>query len=101
MAEAVILEFSGIGPAEYEAVNGQLGIDMATGAGDWPAGLLMHAAGTADDGAFVVSEVWSSREDHASFMESRLGAALAAGGVTARPTVRWVPLLACHFQPKS
>ena len=61
----------------------------------------MHAAGTADDGAFIVSEVWTSRQDQASFMESRLGAALAASGVTAIPDVRWVPLLACHFQPKS
>jgi hypothetical protein len=29
-------------------------------------------------------------------MTSRLGAALAAGGMTAPPKVRWVPLLACR-----
>jgi hypothetical protein len=29
-------------------------------------------------------------------MESRLGAALGAAGVTAVPAVRWVPLVAYH-----
>jgi hypothetical protein len=45
-----------------------------------------------------VSEVWSSRADQDAFMTSRLGAALAAGGVTAPPRVRWVPL-AAFYQP--
>ncbi len=96
MAEALILEFTAVGEAEYTAVNKQLGIDMHTGQGDWPAGLLSHAAGHADDGTFVVAEVWASRADQEAFMASRLGAALAAGGVTSPPKVRWVPLLAYH-----
>lgn len=100
MPEALILEFAGLGEAEYAAVNKQLGIDVHTGQGDWPAGLLSHAAGTADDGTFIVSEIWSSRADQGAFMESRLGTALGAGGVTAPPTVRWVPLIAYH-QPGS
>jgi hypothetical protein len=45
MAEALILEFTGVSEAEYAAVNKHLGIDMQTGQGDWPAGLLSHAAG--------------------------------------------------------
>jgi hypothetical protein len=94
MSEVLILEFTGVDAAAYAAVNAQLGIDMNTGQGDWPPGLLSHAAGTADDGAFIVTEVWSSRADQAAFMESRLGQALAAGGVTAMPNVRWVPLIA-------
>ena len=61
MPEALILEFTGVTEADYEAVNERLGIDMRTGQGDWPAGLLSHGAGPAGDGAFVVSEVWSSR----------------------------------------
>jgi hypothetical protein len=97
MPELLILEFAGLGEAEYAAVNKQLGIDMHTGQGDWPAGLLSHAAGTADDGTLIVSEVWSSRADQGAFMESRLGTALRAGGVTAQPTVRWVPLIAYHL----
>jgi hypothetical protein len=96
MPELLILEFSGIGEAEYQAVNNQLGIDMNTGQGDWPPGLLMHCGGTAGDGEFVVTEVWSSRQDQQAFMSSRLGAALAAGGVNSAPRARWVPLLAYH-----
>ena len=96
MPEALILEFTGVSEAEYAAVNKYLGIDMQTGQGDWPAGLLSHVAGEADDGTFIVSEVWSSRADHGAFMTSRLGAALGAGGVTAPPRVRWVPLVAFH-----
>ena len=45
MPEALILEFTGVTEAEYAAVNKHLGIDMHTGQGDWPAGLLSHAAG--------------------------------------------------------
>ena len=33
MSEALVLEFTGLGEAEYAAVNGQLGIDMQTGEG--------------------------------------------------------------------
>ena len=96
MPEALIFEFNGVSETEYEAVNKQLGIDMPTGQGDWPAGLLSHAAGMADDGLFIVSEVWSSRTTQESFLASRLGAAFAAAGLTAAPTIRWVPLLAYH-----
>ncbi len=63
---------------------------------DVAGGLLAHAAGVADDGSFAVTEVWASRADQAAFMESRLGAALSAGGITAMPDVRWVPALAYH-----
>jgi hypothetical protein len=70
---------------------------MQTGQGDWPAGLLSHAAGSADDGTFIVSEVWSSRAAQEAFPGSRLGPALGAAGVSGPPAVRWVPLLACHL----
>jgi hypothetical protein len=77
MPEAVILQFDGVGPSEYNAVNDKLGIDMTSGKGDWPDGLLSHAAGVADSGSFVVTEVWESRRAQERFMESRLGSALA------------------------
>src|SRR5260370_42036904 len=96
MPEPLILQFTGVTKAEYEAVNKQLGIDMHTGEGDWPAGLLSHAAGTADDGAFVVSEVWSSRADQDALMTSRLGAALAAGGEAAPHWILWGPMAGYH-----
>jgi hypothetical protein len=100
MPDTLILEFTGVGAEEYAAVNRELGIDMETGQGDWPPGLLMHSAGLADDGSFVVTEVWTSQADQAAFMDSRLGKALAAGGITAVPSVRWVPAIA-HYQPAS
>ena len=96
MADVLILEFTGVGEKEYRAVNSELGIDPETGQGNWPPGMLAHAAGVADDGSFVVTEVWASQADQAAFMESRLGAALGAGGITAMPNIRWVPALAYH-----
>jgi hypothetical protein len=94
MPEVMILEFSGVTEADYASVNGHLGIDMHTGEGNWPSGLISHAAGLGDDGTFVVTEVWNSRADQAAFLDGRLGPALAAGGVTTMPAVRWVPLTA-------
>lgn len=96
MSEGLILEFSGVGKEEYEAVNGKLGIDMTTGDGDWPKGLQMHFAGNSDRGTFVVTEVWATRADQETFLQERLGAALAAGGITGTPTITWVPLTAFH-----
>jgi hypothetical protein len=96
MAEAVILRFAGVGKHEYDAVNGKLGIDMDAGTGDWPRGLLMHAAGTADDGTFVVNEVWASRAEQEAFMDDRLSAALAAGGIPSPSEVTRVALFAYH-----
>lgn len=86
MPGALILELTGVG----EAVNKQLGIDLHTGQGDWPAGLLSHAAGSADDGTFVVSEVWSTRAAQEAFLAGQPGVAFVGrgrlfGGRAARP----------------
>lgn len=51
----LILTFDGVTTKEYEAVNSELGIDMNTGKGNWPEGLLVHAAGIREDGQFVVT----------------------------------------------
>jgi hypothetical protein len=96
MPELLILEFSGVTEADYASISGHLGIDVHTGEGDWPPGLLSHAGGAGDDDTFIVTEVWNSRADQAAFLDSRLGAALAAGGVTTMPKVLWVPLMAYH-----
>ncbi len=42
MAEALILEFDGVGREQYDAINERLGIDPNSGQGDWPDGLLSH-----------------------------------------------------------
>jgi len=96
MSQAVVYEFTGVTDADYAAVSRHLNIDPQTETGDWPPGMLSHAAGTADDGTFIVAEVWSSRADQEAFMKSRLGPALAAEGVTAVPRIRWVPLTHFH-----
>jgi hypothetical protein len=93
MAAGVILEFEGVSTKEYDAVNAALGIDSQTGEGDWPDGLITHSAGLNEDGHLVVMEVWDTPEHQARFMESRLGEALAKGGVTEAPTsVTWIEL---------
>jgi hypothetical protein len=98
MAEALIYEFTGVDKQQYDAVNEKLGLDSAAGTGDWPAGLLSHIAGSADDGTFVVSEIWASREAQDEFMNARLGAALADVSVPAPSKVTWVSLIA-HVNP--
>ena len=94
--QAVLYEFNTVTDAQYAAVSTHLNIDPKTEMGDWPPGLLSHAAGAADDGTFIVAEVWSSREDQAAFTESRLAPALTAAGVTEMPHIRWVPLTHFH-----
>jgi hypothetical protein len=96
MAEALILEFDGVGREQYEAVNERLGIDMNSGQGDWPAGLMFHAGAT-KPGGMIVFEVWESREAQGRFMDERLGRALQEGGVDAPPArVEWLDLMAQH-----
>ena len=82
MAYAIALEFTDVDVKQYDAVNEKLGIDMASGTGDWPAGLLSHAAGPLPTG-WIVSEIWASKSAHEGFMAGRLGAALADVGVPA------------------
>jgi hypothetical protein len=98
MPDLLILEFDGVDEANYRKVNTELGLDAETGAGDWPAGLISHLAGANDDGGAYVIEVWQSQEAQAQFMHSRLGAAMAAGGITAAPKVTWARLIG-HQNP--
>lgn len=60
MAAELILEFEGVTTKEYDAVNKELGIDSATGEGDWPDGLVAHSAGLNEDGHLVLIEVWDT-----------------------------------------
>lgn len=97
MTAQLILEFEGATAEEYDAVNRELGIDMATGEGNWPDGLLVHSAGIDDKGDLVVSEVWDSPEHQARFMDGTLRGALERGGITGPPSrMVWVELLAHH-----
>ena len=84
MADGLILEFDGFGIEKYEEVNGLLGIDMDSGAGDWPAGMLAHTGG-AKDGGWVVFEVWASQADQEGFMQIDSPALAEAGIEGPRP----------------
>jgi hypothetical protein len=98
MADGLILEFEGFGVDTYEQVNGLLGIDMASGDGDWPAGMLAHTGG-AKEGGWVVFEVWASQADQERFMTERLGPALAQAGIEGPPArVEWIEV-AAHRNP--
>lgn len=95
MPEMLILEFDAVDEADYAKVNAQLGLDPATGAGDWPAGLVTHLTGLKGGGGYVV-EVWESQEAQGEFMRSRLGPAMAAAGLTGIPKVTWARLVGHH-----
>jgi predicted small metal-binding protein len=67
MSDALILEFKGTTADQCNAVNTIVGIDPATGEGDWPAGLLSHTGAAGDGGDLVVFEVWDSQESQGAF----------------------------------
>lgn len=96
MAKCLILEFQGVGRSEYDDITAKLGIDATTGTGDWPAGMLSHAGGVADDGTLVVTEIWESEDAHHAFMGARLGAVLGAAGMPPPSKTTWVDLFAHH-----
>ncbi len=91
MAVALTLQLAGVGLDDYYRVCGLMNIDPKTGGGDWPDGILCHAAGVTAEGLTVI-EVWESRDAQGRFMQKRLGPAMQKGGVTAMPTVTWVDL---------
>ncbi len=73
MAELLILEFDGVTEADYRSVTKELGIDPDTMKGDWPAGLITHLAGMAEDAAAA----WS-RPGH--LVRPKLSSCRAASG---------------------
>jgi hypothetical protein len=94
MPDALILEFTGGTADQYMAVNAVLGIDPATGEGDWPTGLVSHTGSTGASGDLLVFEVSDSRESQEIFMASRLGPALGQVGVPKPTRIEWLSVLA-------
>lgn len=93
MADLLVLEFSSPQATEqYNKVNGLLGVDPATGKGDWPAGIQVHVAGQ-DGGSLIVVEVWESQAAQEKFMAERLGPALGQAGAPEPSRVQWFSLL--------
>jgi hypothetical protein len=87
MAETILLEFEASVDL-YTAVNALLGLDMASGDGDWPVGLISHV-GSSGSGKLVVFEVWESQAHQQAFMDNRLGPALHEAGAPQPDRVEW------------
>jgi len=95
MAELLITEIDGIGEAEYDQVNAELGVDT-NGGGDWPDGLISHTAATTENGLIVI-EIWESREAQEAEMP-KLGAAIQKAGLQEKPMrANWSKLKAGHL----
>jgi hypothetical protein len=91
MAELLIIEFSAPSAVElYNKVNTILGVDPASGTGDWPSGILSHHAGGEGDSLIVV-ETWESRAAQEAFMRDRLGPAFGEAKVPEPVRVTWLP----------
>jgi len=78
--------------AQYEQVMSE-----ASPGNRAPSGLISHVGGPTDNGWCVV-EVWESQQAQADFMGSRLGAAMAAAGITAVPQMTWARVMG-HRNP--
>lgn len=79
MAYGLVLVFEGLTEQDYWSVNDKLGIKVDSDEG-YPEGMIAHAGGPTDTG-WVVIEMWESKAAQEAFMNTRLGAALAAAGV--------------------
>jgi hypothetical protein len=100
VAEGLILEFEGYSVDDYRQAATAMGLDMDTGEGPWPEGLVSHTAAVGENG-LVVFEVWRSQADQERFMAERLGAALAATGVDGPPKrSEWLELNSHHERPE-
>ena len=89
MAVGLVMQFrgGGVGPDQYEAVMNQLGLPLGDVGGDWPEGIISHAAGSTQDGTWIVVDVWQSQEHFDRFLASRLGPAFQAAGGLPQPEV--------------
>lgn len=96
MSEALVIEFAGVSTDDYDTVNGILGLDVATGSGDWPDGMISHVGAAGTDSHFVVFEVWDSQASQQAFMDSRLGPALSQAGVPEPTRMEWFTVAGRH-----
>jgi len=96
MAEVIVIEVD-CDPALYPKVNEALGLDPATGSGDWPKGLLSHVGG-GSEGKVVVVEAWKSRAEQEAWMATSLGPALGEVGVPQPKRMEWLEMLG-NFKP--
>jgi len=86
MAVGLVMRIPGVGSDKYDAIMEELGLPLGNG-GDWPEGIISHAAGSAPDGTWTVVDVWESQEAFDRFLASRLGPAFEQVGGMPQPEV--------------
>jgi hypothetical protein len=69
MAVGLIMQYSGVDAAKYDAIVKEAGLKGKKAV--WPAGIISHAAGPTEDGWCVV-DVWSSQAQFDRFLSWRL-----------------------------
>ena len=84
MAVCLVMQFTGVDAAKYEAVMKELGLQSANA--NWPKGMISHVAGFDSEGMYVV-DVWESQRDFDEFADSRLKPAFEAVGGLPMPSV--------------
>jgi len=87
MAVGLVLRFPGTGADKYDAIMQELGLPFGDTGGDWPEGVISHAAGSTPDGTWIVVDVWESQEAFDRFFASRLGPAFEKVGGMPQPDV--------------
>ena len=81
MPVLMVLDWDGIGVAEYEALRARVGWKEEV-----PPGALFHAAAKTDDGMRAV-DLWESAEAFQRFVDERLVPAAAELGIPGAPRV--------------
>ena len=93
MAVGLVMHFSDLTSDHYDTVMTTLG--LSADAGDWPDGLISHAAGATPDGWCVI-DVWESQEQADAFIGGRLRLAFEQVGGLPQPQVTPVRIHLLH-----
>ena len=95
MAVGLSIRFSDATAEQYDAIQAEAGVES-----DPPEGLIFHAAGPIKDG-WGILDFWESRAQFDSFLEGRIGPAIAALGDAAPPSPPEVKEFPIHNMMKS
>ena len=86
MATIMNMHWPEVSKEQYEQARA-----MVNWEGETPAGAKLHVSWFADDG-FHVLDVWDSEQDFQTFVQNRLGPAIAQIGVQGQPKVTFSPM---------
>jgi hypothetical protein len=92
MAVAMMLEWDGVTPEQYEEARSRVGWER-----DVPEGAIFHAARFAG-GKLHVGDVWETHEDFERFAAERLMPVVREMGIESEPQIRIAELYAI-FNP--